>query len=163
MIPAGTRREMAMTVDIKAPAYAAAAAEAESAVMAVKDPELRRVAFEKILETLLERKIPGHGSARDSQRSSTPNQVLRNAGGQPTSRVQSGPKGYVEELIADSFFKEERTIAQVKSELANRGRHIALTSLSGPLQKLTQERRLRRQKIVSNGKSTKATYAYSDW
>ena len=34
--------------------YAAMAAEAEAAVASVKDPELRRVAFEKILTALLE-------------------------------------------------------------------------------------------------------------
>ncbi len=34
--------------------YAAMVAEAEASVSAVKDPELRRVAFEKILGTLLE-------------------------------------------------------------------------------------------------------------
>jgi hypothetical protein len=39
----------------KSTEYAAMAAEAEASVSAVKDPELRRVAFEKILATLLER------------------------------------------------------------------------------------------------------------
>jgi hypothetical protein len=66
-------------------------------------------------------------------------------------------------LIDDGFFKEQRTIAEVKAELANQGYHIALTSLSGPLQKLTQERRLRRQKVTAEGKGSKVTFAYSNW
>lgn len=152
-----------MTPDSKTAGYAALAAEAESAVAAVKDPELRRVAFEKILATLLEQKSPTHGSSRATQKSQASSRAVRHPAKRVTSKAQSGPKAYVEELISEGFFKEQRTIAQVKAELANGGRHIALTSLSGPLQKLTQERRLRRQKIVTNGKGTKATYAYSNW
>jgi hypothetical protein len=69
----------------------------------------------------------------------------------------------VEALIDEDFFKKQRTIAEVKAELANQGHHIALTSLSGPLQKLTQERRLRRQKITGGSKGSKVSYAYSNW
>jgi hypothetical protein len=47
--------------------------------------------------------------------------------------------------------------------LANRGHHIPLTSLSGRLQSLTQERKLRRQKTAASSKGTKTTYAYSNW
>jgi len=49
----------------------------------------------------------------------------------------------------------------VKAELENRGHHIALTSLSGPLQKLTLKKQLRRQKTKTAGK--KQTYSYSNW
>jgi len=150
-----------MASDTKTAAYAALATEAELAVAAVKDPELRRVAFEKILTTLIEEKSPGRGKrttrGTDAQpRTKRPSDPM-------AAKALSGPKGYVEELIEEDFFKEQRTIAEVKAELANRGRHIALTSLSGPLQKLTQERRLRRQKTTANGKGSKTTYAYSNW
>jgi hypothetical protein len=77
--------------------------------------------------------------------------------------TRQGPKGHVEALIDDGFFNKQRTIAEVKAELANQGYHIALTSLSGPLQKLTQERRLRRQKVAAEGKGSKAAFAYSNW
>jgi len=152
-----------MTADTKTAGYAALAVEAESAVATIKDPDLRRAAFEKILTTLLEQKLPIHRSVRGQHRSEAPVRPLKNEAKSPTSKQQSGPKAYVEELIADDFFQVQRTIAQVKAELANRGRHIALTSLSGPLQKLTQERRLRRQKVTTNGKGTKTIYAYSNW
>lgn len=150
-----------MATDTKAAAYAALAAEAELAVAAVKDPELRRVAFEKILTTLIEEKAPSGGS-RSVGETHGPRRTKR-ATVPAAAKSPSGPKHYVEELISEHFFKQQRTIAEVKAELANRGRHIALTSLSGPLQKLTQERRLRRQKTTANGKGSKTTYAYSNW
>ena len=66
-------------------------------------------------------------------------------------------------MIEDDFFKRQRTIAEVKAELANLGHHVAITSLSGPLQNLTRERKLRRQKVTADGKGAKSTYAYSNW
>jgi hypothetical protein len=152
-----------MAENPKTASYAKMAAEAEAAVAAMTDPELRRVAFEKILSTLLEgdessSRVPERRS--ESEDAKRPGRSRTN---RSVSQSRQGPKAYVESLIEEDFFKKQRTIAEVKAELANRGRHIALTSLSGPLQKLTQERRLRRQKITANGKGTKTTYGYSNW
>jgi hypothetical protein len=146
--------------------YAARVVEAEAAVKSVKDPELRRVAFQKILEHLLQ------GDARSS---ATPRKKSGGSAGRPPAEAKTGgakgrdsasrkgPKGRLVELVEEGFFKKQRTIAEVKTELANRGHHIPLTSLSGPLQSLTQDRRLRRQKVPSTGKGSKTTYAYSNW
>lgn len=142
---------------------AALAAEAETAVASVRDPELKRVAFEKILAFLLEQQS-GRGTKAENTRPS--------AAGRPKAAVvkadapaktRKGPKAYVESLIHDGFFEQQRTIAEVKAELANRGHHIALSSLSGPLQTLTQERKLRRQKATANGEGSRTTFAYSHW
>src|SRR5258708_3994674 len=116
-----------MANDSKSAAYAQLAAEAEVAVAAVKDPELRRVAFEKILATLIEEKAPGQRSRSTPRKGGRSQTKGRTEPAAPKSL--NGPKHYVEELIADDFFKQQRTIAEVKAELANRGRHIALTSL----------------------------------
>ena len=77
--------------------------------------------------------------------------------------MSSGPKAYVRELIEEGFFKKPKTIAEVRAELGNRGHHIAITSLSGPLQKLCQERALRRHKGTSDGNGKKTTFNYSEW
>jgi hypothetical protein len=146
-----------MVAEKKTAAYAAMVAEAVEAVSAVKDPELRTVAFEKILATLLE----GHGPTAGpgaTKRAAAPGKKTSSA-----PRSKGGPKASVEALIDDGFFSKPRTIADVKAELANGGRHIAITSLSGPLQLLTRERRLRRQKLSAKNGGTKATYAYSNW
>jgi hypothetical protein len=64
-------------------------------------------------------------------------------------------------MIEDAFFTKPKTISEVKAELENRGHHIPLTSLSGPLQKLCQAKKLRRQKVEGKGK--KRPFAYSNW
>jgi hypothetical protein len=136
------------------PDYAELVAKAEKAVIAVKDPELKRIAFQKILDDLL---------TSDSRRAEHKKRSVGKKGrsSSPTTPNRRGPQAYVEQMIEDGFFKKPKTIAQVKAELENRGHHIALTSLSGPLQKLCQRRSLRRQKATLSG--NKETFAYSEW
>ena len=137
------------------PNYKELVAEAEAAVAAVKDPELRRAAFEKILEQLL-----GHPQGNVSKAGKE--RVTTTVRSIEKKKAQSGPRGYIEDLIDDNFFAHQKTIAEVKAELANRGHHVPITGLSGPLQKLCQVRRLRRQKKKTDGKN-KTVYAYSNW
>jgi hypothetical protein len=138
--------------------YSDLVAQAEKSVSGVKDPELRRVAFEKILDDLLSK-----ASGEDAQAVSSKARVALTK--PPAEREgkskQGGPQAYVEELIKDGFFKKTKTISEVKVELSNLGHHIPLTSLSGPLQTLCKKKALRRQK--TGGKGDKKTYIYSNW
>ena len=137
--------------------YAELVKQAEKAVASVKDPELRRVAFEKILDDLL--KLGSSASQekfhqkKSTEKLSAKPKVSRN--------VRGGPTAYLQELADDGFFKKKKTIAEVKAELENRGHHIPLTSLSGRLQALCQSRVLRRQKTSEPG--SRRTYSYSEW
>lgn len=126
--------------------------QAESAVASVKDPELRRAAFEKILDDLL-------SSPSDELPSRKPVRTGKQRVKKQTSAEQRGPRAYICEMKEDAFFTEPKTISEVKAELANRGHHIPLTSLSGPLQKLCQAKELRRQKAGDK----KKTFVYSNW
>lgn len=142
---------------MKTKPYGELVTQAEDATKAIKDPELRRVAFERVLDDLLS----GGGTASTA---AAPTKRAKRAPRKGVSQKRSGgPKTYVRELIDEGFFKKPKTIAEVKAELANRGHHIALTSLSGPLQKLCQERLLRRHKATSGDKSKKITFNYSEW
>lgn len=134
--------------------YPELVAHAERAVAGVKDPELRRIAFQKILDDLL------GGSAAPTAKHGTPARKRSLLGAKAKGAARGGPQAYVEELVAEGYFKKPKTIANVKAELENRGHHIPLTSLSGPLQKLCQRRSLRRQRIKSGKKQT---FAYSHW
>jgi hypothetical protein len=134
--------------------YSALVSQAEKAVAGVKDAELRRIAFQKILDDLL-----GSATSLTTRRSGATKKRL-GADKKPKRVARNGPQAYVEELVADSFFKKPKTIANVKAELENRGHHIAITSLSGPLQKLCQRKSLRRQRVKSGKKQT---FAYSNW
>jgi hypothetical protein len=131
--------------------------EAERAVADVKDPELKRIAFQKILENLL-------SGADGREKASTPNGQPRGAKSRPSKqprKARGGPAHYLAELIEEGFFKKPKTIAEVKTELENRGHHIPVTSMSGPLQKKCQDRVLRRKKLKASGK--KGPFAYSNW
>lgn len=134
--------------------YSELVTQAENAVASVKDAELRRVAFERVLNDLL-------GGEHDSggqrpERSSRPKTKESTAAPKKAKR-RGGPQAYVEEMVEEGFFKKPKSISAVKAELENRGHHIPLTSLSGPLQKLCQKKVLRRQK--ADGK----TFSYSNW
>ena len=135
--------------------YAELVAQAEKAVAGVKDPELKRVAFQKVLDDLLALQSDAVPRKRAADRKAPP------ASERKAKAARSGPQAYIEEMVADRFFKKPKTIAQVKAELENRGHHIPLTSLSGPLQKLTQRRMLRRQRSKISG--NKQTFVYSEW
>jgi hypothetical protein len=65
-------------------------------------------------------------------------------------------------MLTEGFFAKPKTMSEVKAELANRGHHIPVTSLSGPLQKLCQSKELRRQKVGDEG-GKKKTFVYSEW
>lgn len=135
--------------------YSELVTKAEAAVASVKDPELKRVAFQKILDDLLT-----SGTSSAGRKAGAPPRKL-SVGETSKESKRAGPQAYVEEMVADGFFKKPKTIAQVKAELENRGHHIPLTSLSGPLQKLCQRKVLRRQRVKASGK--KQTFAYSPW
>ena len=139
----------------KQPKYEELVVRAEKAVAAVKDPELRRVAFEKVLDDLLAAFSSPAPAAASKGRS------RKAAAKTPARKTPSGPSGYLREILDEGFFRSQKTIAQVKAELENRGHHIPLTSLSGPLQALCQRRVLRRQKKKTRG--NKQTYSYSEW
>jgi seryl-tRNA synthetase len=137
--------------------------QAERAVAPVKDPELKRIAFEKILDALLEtpeadRDIETRLNKGRAKRSG----ASKSVGTQKTPKKRAGTAAYIEELIDEQFFAKPKTIAAVKAELGNRGHHIPLTSLSGPLQSLCQRKKLRREKNQSTDGGKKA-FAYSNW
>jgi hypothetical protein len=135
--------------------YADLVKQAEKAVASVKDPELRRVAFEKVLDDLL---AIGSGSKEVPHKKSTGKTAPK---AQPNRNARGGPTAYIQELADDGFFKKRKTIAEIKAELENRGHHIPLTSLSGPLQNLCKGKVLRRQKTSEPG--SRRTYSYSEW
>jgi membrane protein involved in colicin uptake len=135
--------------------YAGLVEQAEKAVKAVTDPELKRIAFQKVLDDLL-----GGGSSaepKSSPKSATVKSKKRSGGKVRVRSSGGGPKGYIWELIKEGFFKKPKTITEVKAELGNRGHHIPLNSLSTPLLRLCRDKELRRQK------GNKNTFLYSNW
>ena len=116
--------------------YAELVTQAEKAVASVKDPELRRVAFQKVLEDLLagggEPSAPTHRVSKGRGRVAEKSPRRKAAKG--------GTRSYIDELVDEGFFAKPKTISHLKAELENRGHHIPMTSLSGPLQRMCQQR-----------------------
>ena len=138
--------------------------QAEQAVASVKDPELKRIAFEKILDSLLR---GGKQAAQPAPASSEKKHRRKGSSPTGTSETQArkrraGVRAYVDELVDEGFFAQPQTIAAVKAKLANRGHHIPITGLSGPLQTLCQRRRLRREKAQAPDGNRKS-FAYTNW
>jgi hypothetical protein len=142
------------------PDYSEIVKQAEAAVASIKDGDLKTIAFGKILDTLLGQ----GGSPREQPDGSSSRRSPGRKGAKSTAakpaRKKGGPKGYLEELIDEEFFKTPKTLASIRAELGNRGHHIPVTSLSRPMMVLCQERQLRRQK-AKDGK--KQVFTYSNW
>src|SRR5262245_44804133 len=98
--------------------YSELVAEAEQSVQGVKDPELRRIAFQKVLEELL-----SGGRSTDT----SPRRRARNTPADRPKIRRKTPRGattYLRELVDDGFFKKQVSITDVKVQLENQGHHI---------------------------------------
>jgi hypothetical protein len=104
--------------------------QAEKAVSSVSDPSLKQIAFQKVLEDLLNsNQEPDEPTLPTTRHKPPPAKKRDNLRG----AARGGPTQYIQELIGDGFFKKPKSISQVKAELGNRGHHIAITGLSTPL------------------------------
>lgn len=130
---------------------------AETAVSDMADPQLKQVAFAKILEQLL-------SQGTDDRRRPTPlakDTTQRHSQQRSRDGIARGPVGLIEVLVNEQFFQHGKSLRDVQAELQNRGHRIPRTSLSGPLQGLCRRRALRRMKEMSS--SGKTVYVYSNW
>jgi hypothetical protein len=141
--------------------YQQLVARAEKVVAGVTDPELKRVAFEKVLDDLLVGAVGSGASGKEPTGKVQKKSAKKVHSKKTQTSAKKGPQSHIKEMVDEKFFDKPKTIAQVKAELENRGHHIPLTSLSGPLQKLTQQKVLRRQRSKTAG--NKQTYVYSVW
>jgi hypothetical protein len=137
-----------------AKAYKDLVAQAEKAVISVSDPSLKQIAFQKVLDDLLKSSQEDDEPAKPIKGAKPPVKKKRES---LRGSARGGPTQYIQELIGDGFFKKPKTISEVKSELGNRGHHIAVNALSMPLIRLCKAKVLRRHKGANN------TFQYSPW
>lgn len=87
------------------PNYENLVKQAEQAVAPVKDPELKRIAFEKILDALLGTREDRRGVETKPGRSKTRKLgASKSAETQKTRKKRAGTAAYIEELIDEQFF-----------------------------------------------------------
>jgi len=134
---------------------------AEHAVTSVKDRELRKIAFDRVLTALLAKADLGASMPRvertSYERGTSPRKKELDIG-----RIKrGGAKQYLEDLLADGFFSKPRTIGKVRAELASRGHSFPRTSLSGPLGVLARNGHLRRRKVQIRAHGRRDSFAYT--
>ena len=129
--------------------------QAERAVAEMPDGDLKVKAFEVILNHLLGGPVP-------SAPLHAPHVAVRGSRPARAAKESSPAKsisGRILVLRDEGFFKNQKTIGEVREELRAHGWHYPLTTLSGRLQALVQQRKLRRER-VTHGK--KKLWKYSN-
>lgn len=121
--------------------------QAERAVAEMPDGELKVKAFEVILNHLLEGTGP---STTEQAQHRTPS--TRQAKSPRQASPAQSAAGRILVLRDEGFFKNQKTIAEVREELKAHGWHYPLTALSGRLQALVQKRNLRRERATQGKK-----------
>lgn len=123
-------------------AYAEIAARAEKAVQSVEDQDLRRIAFDRILQQMLE------GLGADAPPLSHPERKVSTAKRFSTQRSsKEGPTGWLEGLIKDGFFDEEQGQREILEKLGERGRELQDSQITQQLLSLVRRGLLKRRKV----------------
>lgn len=115
--------------------------QAEQSVQGMPDGELKLKAFETILTHLL-----SSASGTEKRREAPDNKLVSRV----KPKAGKAPASVTERLLSlkgDGFFSAQRIIAEIRQELKKNGWHYPITSLSGPLQVLVQQRQLRRERV----------------
>lgn len=127
--------------------------QAEEAVHDMPDGDLKLKAFETILSHLLSSE--SNTASRPPER-----RALVTEAKSGSTKVPRSLSERVVSLKGNDFFAAQRSIADIRQELKKHGWHYPVTSLSGTLQSLVQQRILRREQ-VADGRGRKA-WRYSN-
>jgi hypothetical protein len=114
---------------------------AERAVESMTDGPLKIAAFQTILAKLLADPDPGE-------------QIQRMPGKAPVKKEKQ-PNSLTGRILAigsEGFFKEQRSLGEVREALGSRGWHYPVTTLSGVMQSLVRKRHLRRERMAVGDK-----------
>lgn len=126
--------------------------EAEKIVKDIADPELRAVAFGRILDYLLSSQSP----ARKKLAQPVPKKPST------LGAVKGGPGALLNNLVGEKFFKEQRSSTDILKELATRGHYLKTPDITQQLTALVRSQVLRRQK-KSPAAGGKEVWPYSEW
>jgi len=118
--------------------------QAEAAVEEMTDPELKKVAFQVILQHLLAQTVGPNNDATPPPAVSEDKPAKLKLPGSVSERILS--------LRDGGFLDPGRSIGEIRNELQAHGWMYAVTALSGPLMKLVRQRELRRVQSNDGGK-----------
>ncbi|MEK6753668.1 MAG: hypothetical protein AABZ00_15540 [Chloroflexota bacterium] len=133
---------------------------AQEAVSKITDDSLKTVAFQTILQKLLNTS-EAIGTELE-QIPEVPKPIKEKEVATPKAKQPKGPKGRIDELITEGFFSQKRTIGDVKKEMEAHGWFHRVEELNPSLLRLMQDKRLRRIKEPEN-EGGKLIWRYSKW
>lgn len=126
---------------------------AEELTEVVRDPQLRKIAFEQVIRHLL-------GEHEPPLRRSKPRiQSQERLAPQPS---KPGPKAWIKDLIDESFFSEPRSTKQILQALAERGRVLETKDITWQLSQLVKDKVFRRKKRTEEA-DKRPVWFYSRW
>lgn len=127
--------------------------EAEEAVQTVKDPELRKVAYDRVLARLLEEEPSSQDKAE------TPKPRIRAL---QTSKRQAkrGPMAWLKEMVAEGFFEKPKTAPEILARLREASHHLEYPAITRQLNSLSTQHILRR--VSGSGERGKRA-AWVNW
>lgn len=128
---------------------------AEQIVSAVSGPQLKPVAFGKILDLLL------HGTQIPNVETKGATKLSKIKRGKKV-KEREGPKAWLKELKEEDFFKTPKNTNEMLTALEERGHHLKRTDLTLPLQTLVTEKQLRRKKQAPT-EGERPVWHYSNW
>ena len=133
---------------------------AQEAVSKITDESLKAVAFQTILQKLLNTGETVGVKFEQVHEMPKPSKEKEEA----TSKVKQskGPKGRIDELITEGFFSQKRTIGDVKKGMEAHGWFHRVEEINPSLLRLIQDKRLRRIKEPEN-EGGKLVWRYSNW
>ena len=120
---------------------------AESAVSDMENNPLKVAAFQTILSELLKRGSPQtavHSGTIQEVTSAPKRNTVRAASGGTTSRLLS--------LVQEGLFNEQRSLADIKQILSEKGWHYESDDLGTPVTRLVRRKYLRRTQVAEGGK-----------
>lgn len=132
--------------------------QAEQAVASVKDPEIKKVAFQTVLQHLLGG-TRGNREGSEAPRKPGPTETKRT---ERSGKKKAGLMDRLGELVSDGFFEKPKAVPDVVKALAERACHVRGSDLTWQMAALVDKRTLRRKKEAT-GKGGRKVWAYSNW
>jgi hypothetical protein len=117
---------------------------AEAAVDDMSEGPLKVAAFQTILARLLDQEAPSVNSVAARPATARRSRARAVVGSGTTARLVA--------LLEEGFFAQQRSLAQIRAVLAERGWHYRLEDLGTPVTRLVRRRLLRRTQVLDGGK-----------
>jgi hypothetical protein len=114
---------------------------AQAVTEGISDPQLRGIAFGKVLDRLLDGESFGPIAVVGHPHSSPTSAPKISA---PAGRV--GPNAWIDALVAEGYFSKPRSLGEVTEAVRAQGHNVESKNVTAPLERLLQTKGLRRER-----------------